>query len=261
MHGRIVLAVVVTLATSLIVALCMEPAFAEEISAEVVTTTGPIFYDPDPINAAVGDTVTWTNVDSQPHTVTSGSNGTPDGIFDSSPNFTPLIITGGTFSHTFAEAGNYPYYCALHPNMVGTVIVIAVPPPNGEQTPFSVTATVDGNSYEITGKSATSKATEATAQRGESVTVTFDKAGQVELTLPKALIEDIGEDDVIAGQTSLDFTQTEGPDSTTIKFTVPEDDLSVVIVPEFPVVAILLVAAISGMIAYTRLAKNRDRLF
>lgn len=46
--------------------------------------------------------------------------------------------------------------------------------------------------------SPTSKATEATAVRGESVTVTFDRAGEVELTLPKALIEDIGED-VAAG--------------------------------------------------------------
>jgi plastocyanin len=80
-------------------------------------------YSPNPIQVSVGTTVTWTNDDAQPHTVTSGSNGQPDNKFNSSPNFTPLLNPGQTFSFTFTEAGNYPYFCALHPNMVGTVIV------------------------------------------------------------------------------------------------------------------------------------------
>jgi plastocyanin len=80
-------------------------------------------YSPNPIQVSVGTTVTWTNNDAQPHTVTSGSNGQPDNKFNSSPNFTPLLNPGQTFSFTFTEAGNYPYFCALHPNMVGTVIV------------------------------------------------------------------------------------------------------------------------------------------
>jgi plastocyanin len=80
-------------------------------------------FQPNPVQVSVGSTVTWTNDDSQPHTVTSGSNGQPDGKFDSSPNFNPLLNPGQTFSHTFTEAGQYPYYCALHPNMVGTVSV------------------------------------------------------------------------------------------------------------------------------------------
>ena len=80
-------------------------------------------YQPNPVQVSVGTTVTWTNDDSQPHTVTSGENSTPDGRFDSSPNFNPLMAPAATFSHTFTEAGEYPYYCALHPNMVGTVNV------------------------------------------------------------------------------------------------------------------------------------------
>jgi len=80
-------------------------------------------YSPNPIQVSVGTTVTWTNNDSQPHTVTSGSNGQPDNKFNSSPNFTPLLNPGQTFSFTFTEAGNYPYFCSLHPNMVGTVSV------------------------------------------------------------------------------------------------------------------------------------------
>jgi plastocyanin len=80
-------------------------------------------YQPNPIQVSVGNTVTWTNDDSQPHTVTSGSNGQPDNKFNSSPNFNPLMAPGQTFSFTFTQAGDYPYFCMLHPNMVGTVSV------------------------------------------------------------------------------------------------------------------------------------------
>lgn len=81
-------------------------------------------FSPNPIQVSVGTTtLTWTNNDSQPHTVTSGSNGQPDNKFNSSPNFNPLLNQGQTFSFTFTEAGNYPYFCMLHPNMVGTVNV------------------------------------------------------------------------------------------------------------------------------------------
>jgi len=80
-------------------------------------------FQPNPVQVSVGATVTWTNDDSQPHTVTSGQNAQPDNKFNSSPNFNPLLAPGQTFSHTFTEAGQYPYYCALHPNMVGTVSV------------------------------------------------------------------------------------------------------------------------------------------
>ncbi|MFL6310430.1 MAG: plastocyanin/azurin family copper-binding protein [Nitrososphaera sp.] len=80
-------------------------------------------FSPNPVQVSVGTTVTWTNNDSQPHTVASGSNGQPDNKFNSSPNFNPLLNPGQTFSFTFAQAGNYPYFCMLHPNMVGTVSV------------------------------------------------------------------------------------------------------------------------------------------
>ena len=80
-------------------------------------------FSPNPIQVSVGNTVTWTNNDSQPHTVASGSNGQPDNKFNSSPNFNPLLNPGQTFSFTFTQAGNYPYFCMLHPNMVGTVSV------------------------------------------------------------------------------------------------------------------------------------------
>jgi len=80
-------------------------------------------FQPNPVQVSVGNTVTWTNNDSQPHTVTSGSNGQPDNKFNSSPNFSPLLNPGQTFSFTFTQAGDYPYFCMLHPNMVGTASV------------------------------------------------------------------------------------------------------------------------------------------
>jgi plastocyanin len=82
-------------------------------------------FQPNPIQLQAGDTVTWRNDDLQAHTVTSGSNGVPDNKFNSSPNFIPLITPGATFSHTFIQTGEYPYFCLLHPNMVGTVTVVS----------------------------------------------------------------------------------------------------------------------------------------
>ncbi len=73
-------------------------------------------YQPNPVQVSMGTTVTWTNDDAQPHTVTSGENATPSGLFDSS-----IMAPGATFEHTFTEAGEYPYFCMLHPNMAGTV--------------------------------------------------------------------------------------------------------------------------------------------
>jgi plastocyanin len=75
-------------------------------------------YQPNPVQINVGDTVTWINDDSQPHTVTSGEEATPDGRFDSS-----TMTSDDRFSHTFTETGEYQYFCTLHPNMVGTVNV------------------------------------------------------------------------------------------------------------------------------------------
>jgi plastocyanin len=82
-------------------------------------------FQPNPIQLQAGDTVTWRNDDLEAHTVTSGSNGVPDNKFNSSPNFIPLITPGATFDHTFIQAGEYPYFCLLHPNMVGTVTVVS----------------------------------------------------------------------------------------------------------------------------------------
>jgi plastocyanin len=83
-------------------------------------------WSPNPVNVKVGDTITWTNEDSQAHTVTSGKDSSdPDlgKVFDSSPNFNPLLAPKQTFQHKFTTAGEVPYFCQLHPTMIGKVVV------------------------------------------------------------------------------------------------------------------------------------------
>jgi hypothetical protein len=60
-----------------------------------------------------GATVIWTNDGRAPHTVT--------GDFADSGVLDP----GQTFSHTFAESGEFSYFCAIHPQMTGTIRVSA----------------------------------------------------------------------------------------------------------------------------------------
>ncbi len=78
-------------------------------------------FIPGDVSVDVGETVIWSNDDTAAHTVTSGSAADgPDGVFDSS-----LFMAATTFEHTFDEAGDYPYFCMVHPWMIGSVTVEA----------------------------------------------------------------------------------------------------------------------------------------
>jgi plastocyanin len=72
-------------------------------------------FAPASLTVAVGTKVTWTNEDTAPHTVTVSS----EPVKFSSPN----LQKGDSFTYTFATAGTYSYYCAVHPDMVAKVIV------------------------------------------------------------------------------------------------------------------------------------------
>jgi plastocyanin len=83
-------------------------------------------YNPNPVEITIGQTVVWTNDDAAFHTVTSGEVGAADvgKEFDSGlTGPTALTSKGKTFEHTFEVVGEYPYFCTLHPGMVGTVVV------------------------------------------------------------------------------------------------------------------------------------------
>ncbi len=62
---------------------------------------------------AAGTTVVVTNTDGTAHTWTAD-----DGTFDSGS-----IASGGTFEFTFAEPGEFAYFCNFHPSMQGTIVV------------------------------------------------------------------------------------------------------------------------------------------
>jgi nitrite reductase (NO-forming) len=81
----------------------------------------PKFYDPSPANITAGTTVTWINDDNTLHTVVSGSPTSGEtSDFGSSTTF---LAKGKTISHTFDSAGEFDYYCTLHPFMLGKVNV------------------------------------------------------------------------------------------------------------------------------------------
>jgi plastocyanin len=79
-------------------------------------------YDPNPLITGPNTTIIWHNAHEILHTVTSGL-GTEDNMKGKEFN-SPIIIPGKTYIHTFSEIGEYPYFCILHPAMVGKIIII-----------------------------------------------------------------------------------------------------------------------------------------
>jgi plastocyanin len=70
------------------------------------------------IEVKAGQPVVITNSDVVPHTVTAGIPMQPNGEFDSG-----AISTGQSFTKTFDEPGEHPFYCIYHPFMQGKVVV------------------------------------------------------------------------------------------------------------------------------------------
>jgi plastocyanin len=72
-------------------------------------------FSPSTLTVSVGTNVTWVNRDTDVHTV--AADDTPQ-TFKSAG-----LDTDDKFSFTFNKAGTYPYHCALHPHMMGKIIV------------------------------------------------------------------------------------------------------------------------------------------
>ena len=81
---------------------------------EVAVDIRDFSYNPDPIEINVGDTITWTNQDGVPDTATARNRD----VLQSGP-----IAPGESFSQTFEEAGEFPYFCEFHAGMAGTILV------------------------------------------------------------------------------------------------------------------------------------------
>ncbi len=72
-------------------------------------------FVPQVITVTPGTTVTWTNTDEDPHTITAN-----DKTFHSA-----ALDTDDTYSFTFTKPGDYAYFCSLHPHMTGKIVVKA----------------------------------------------------------------------------------------------------------------------------------------
>ena len=85
--------------------------------AAAAVTIQNFAFTPQRLTVKAGTTVTWTNNDSAPHTVTSS-----DGISTSASTtslFNGSVSPGATFSYTFAKAGTYYYLCTIHKSEAG----------------------------------------------------------------------------------------------------------------------------------------------
>jgi plastocyanin len=72
-------------------------------------------FTPDTLTVKAGTKVTWVNRDDDPHTVADAGN---KKIFRSG-----ALDTGESFSYTFNTPGAYAYFCTMHPNMAGKIVV------------------------------------------------------------------------------------------------------------------------------------------
>ena len=94
-------------------------AVVENAEGSMVPGCEPDCFLPATVTIGVGGMVEFVNSDTAAHTSTAGSPADgPSGIWDSS-----LVMPGASFTTPALEAGEYPYYCMVHPWMTGLVIV------------------------------------------------------------------------------------------------------------------------------------------
>jgi plastocyanin len=83
------------------------------LAADATVKIKSFMFMPMAMTIHAGETVTWKNMDEEPHTVTSDI-----GLFRSGG-----IDGGGSYSFKFAKPGVYKYNCSIHPQMIGTITV------------------------------------------------------------------------------------------------------------------------------------------
>ncbi|HEY0235329.1 MAG TPA: cupredoxin family copper-binding protein [Afipia sp.] len=81
---------------------------------DVKITIDNFTFTPPEITVPVGAVVTWVNHDDIPHSIVASDKKT----FRSK-----ALDTDDSYSFTFAAAGDFSYFCGLHPHMTGKVIV------------------------------------------------------------------------------------------------------------------------------------------
>ncbi len=92
--------------------IALRPVMAAD--QEVKITIDNFTFSPPEITVPVGTVVTWVNHDDIPHSIVAGDKKT----FRSK-----ALDTDDSYAFTFTAAGNFSYFCGLHPHMTGKVIV------------------------------------------------------------------------------------------------------------------------------------------
>ncbi len=95
--------------------------FGTAAAAETAVEIKGLSFVPEEITIKVGDSVTWTNFDTDKHDI-QGDEG-----MDS-----PELEKDDTYSFTYPEMGDLSYQCTIHTYMRGRIIVTG---PNGEVPP------------------------------------------------------------------------------------------------------------------------------
>lgn len=89
--------------------------FSAAAHAEMTVTIEKFAFSPKEITIAPGTKVVWINKDETPHTISASDKGFVSKAMD----------TDDHYEYTFAKAGDFSYFCTLHPFMTGTVHVRA----------------------------------------------------------------------------------------------------------------------------------------
>lgn len=119
-----------------ILSLCLVHGPAPVQAASQTVTIQSFAFNPPTVTVQVGDSVTWMNRDSVPHTSTSD---VPT-VWDSG-----LLSQGQSFPFTFTMAGSFAYHCTVHPFMHGSVMVNAV---GGTMPPVvQITSPINGATF------------------------------------------------------------------------------------------------------------------
>jgi plastocyanin len=87
------------------------PAIAARAATDHAVAIQGMKFVPADLSVAVGDTVTFTNMDSAPHTGTAN-----DGSFE-----TGKLSKGQSGTVTISAAGDHAYFCKVHPSMKGVI--------------------------------------------------------------------------------------------------------------------------------------------
>ncbi len=91
-----------------------DAAPTEAVAGGTTVDIAEFMFGPAELSVAVGDTVTWTNLDNAAHTATA----TVPGTISSGD-----LQSGAVYEYTFEAGGSFQYICAYHPFMTGTITV------------------------------------------------------------------------------------------------------------------------------------------